>query len=118
MLVQDFSNADRAHAATLLLKASNYTINVPPPSMRAADFAPPKIHVQINADGSVLVRKDGATLGRVASATHLSEILPRCDDDDPVSIAAGHAVEHAAVIVAMDELRSLGCGHISFSVSQ
>jgi biopolymer transport protein ExbD len=118
MLVRDFSETDRTRAASLLLQASGYALKVPPPSMSARDLGTPKIEVQIDADGSVIARKEGSVLGRVSSAARLSEILPRCADDDPVSIAAGHAVEHATVIVVMDELRSLGCGHISFSVSR
>jgi biopolymer transport protein ExbD len=116
MLVDDFAEPERSAAAALLLRAARYAAEVPPPSVRAEDLAPPRIKVQVNPDGSILVEKAGAVLGTVASAAALSGLLPRCLDDDPVSLAASSGVDHATVIVVMDELRSLGCGHISFAV--
>ena len=118
MLFQDFSETDRGKAAALLLEASKYGLKVPPPSIGAEDLVPPKIEVQLNHDGSLAVQKDGTVLGHVSSAARLRDVLPHCAEHDSVSIAAEHAVEHAAVIVVMDELRNLGCGHISFSRPQ
>jgi biopolymer transport protein ExbD len=116
MLVDDFAEPERPAATALLLRAARYPTEVPPPSVRAEDLAASKIKVHVNPDGSILVDKAGVALGTAASVAVLSSLLPRCLDDDPVSLAASSGVDHATVIAVMDELRSLGCGHISFAV--
>jgi biopolymer transport protein ExbD len=118
MLIHDFSETDRARAAALLMKASEHALRVPPPSMRAEDLSPPKIEIWVKSDGSIAVRKNGSALGSVRSAAGLSEVLPRCVEDDPVSIAFEHSVEYATVIMVIDELRSMECGPVSFGVAR
>jgi biopolymer transport protein ExbD len=115
MAVEDFAEPERAAVAELLVKAARYASQVPPPSSRVQEQASPRINVQVNPDGSLAVEKAGAVLGTVGSAAALSTLLPRCIDDDPVSIAASYGVDYSAIIAVMDELRSLGCGHISFA---
>jgi|SRR5688572_23049515 biopolymer transport protein ExbD len=116
MLVDDFAEPERPAAAALLSRAAQYVTEVPPPSVPPESLAPPSIKVQVDPDGSIVVEKAGAVLGTVASAAALSSLLPRCLEDDPVSLAVSSGLDHATVIVVMDELRSLGCGHISFAV--
>lgn len=116
MVVEDFAEPERAAVTELLVKAARYASEVPPPSVRAQEQAPPTLKVRVNPDGSLVVEKAGAVLGSVGSAAALSSLLPRCLNDDPVSIAASSGVDHSTVIVVMDELRSLGCGHTSFAV--